>query len=384
VKVVQRLTTEANSTPVPPKKKGVVRRILFYSTAVVGTFYVGSAFVAFNSSRYYDFFSENVPMGNSFLEFAESHDWDILTMKDVLSAPRSTSNHIQRWVSSFTSKAKATPDEKAKAAQESKQRVQAVTRSLKTTVGKAEADIAKGSSKAVAIARHHANQFSTEIEDLVQKAEGALSGTTVEQDSRPRNQPIIPSPDTVRREAEETKPSQSKTVYDAPLPVEFEPPPGFARPKLPGPELRPIKEASPPPLPLVEPAVSELSASEPIIVQLATTIDNLASYLNANPSTASKAKGILETAKNDLSALASRIDKVKDDERVQLEQKLDEQTREYTIKLLELEMEAQDKLDSQEDGFRKFFDDEKAKLVQGYREKLEHELKTQTELVNER
>ena len=75
---------------------------------------------------------------------------------------------------------------------------------------------------------------------------------------------------------------------------------------------------------------------------------------------------------------------VKEDERRGLEAKLDEQTREYTIKLLELEMEAQDKLDSQEEGFRQFFEDEKAKFIQAYREKLNRELQTQSEIINER
>ena len=63
---------------------------------------------------------------------------------------------------------------------------------------------------------------------------------------------------------------------------------------------------------------------------------------------------------------------------------MDEQTREYTLKLLELEMEAQDKLDSQEDGFRKFFEQEKQKFVQAYRERLNQELHTQSEIINER
>jgi MICOS complex subunit MIC60 len=63
---------------------------------------------------------------------------------------------------------------------------------------------------------------------------------------------------------------------------------------------------------------------------------------------------------------------------------LDEQAKEYTIKMLELEMEAQDKLDSQEEGFRKFFDEERMRVVQAYRERLDHELRTQTELINER
>jgi len=37
-------------------------------------------------------------------------------------------------------------------------------------------------------------------------------------------------------------------------------------------------------------------------------------------------------------------------------------------------MEAQDKLDSQEEGFRKLFDEERMKFVQTYREKLDYEL----------
>jgi len=86
----------------------------------------------------------------------------------------------------------------------------------------------------------------------------------------------------------------------------------------------------------------------------------------------------------DLTGLASRIETIKHEEHQQLEKSLDEQAKEYTTKLLELEMEVQDKLDSQEEGFRKFFDAERMKVVQAYREKLDHELRTQTELINER
>ncbi|KAG5722330.1 hypothetical protein E4T56_gene15602 [Termitomyces sp. T112] len=47
-------------------------------------------------------------------------------------------------------------------------------------------------------------------------------------------------------------------------------------------------------------------------------------------------------------------------------------------------MEAQDKLDNQEDDFRKFFDQERQKLIQSYHKKLHNQLQTQTELINER
>ena len=113
-------------------------------------------------------------------------------------------------------------------------------------------------------------------------------------------------------------------------------------------------------------------------------IDNLASYLNTNPNAAAKARDILDVAQDDLKQLAGRIEEAKEEERRKLEAQLDEQTREYTIKLLELEMDAQDKLDSQESDFRKFFEEEKAKFVQAYRDKLNHELQTQSEIINER
>jgi len=137
-------------------------------------------------------------------------------------------------------------------------------------------------------------------------------------------------------------------------------------------------------LPLVASAVSSLHPSEPIINHLAGTIDNLASFVASNPTTASKVTDVLEAAKGDLTALADRIEKARDEERAVLEAKLDEQTREYSLKLMELEMAAQDKLDNQEDDFRKLFDAERTKFVLSYRAKLEHELQTQTELINER
>lgn len=173
----------------------------------------------------------------------------------------------------------------------------------------------------------------------------------------------------------------TSNVYDRPLPIGFEPPPGFSRPPPPKP-----KPAEPEPKPVELPSVTPVvaTASEPIITHLASTIDNLASFLKSDPKASQKAGDVLETAKNDLAALVDRIEAVKEHERSALESKLDEQTRDYTLKLMELEMEAQDKLDSQADGFKQLLEQERAKLIQAYRDKLENELKVQTELINER
>jgi mitofilin len=215
--------------------------------------------------------------------------------------------------------------------------------------------------------KHQSEQFSRGVEELIREAEAALDKAK-----------------TTAADALESPPTDTAGpgVYHAPLPVGFELPPGYARPSPPKkPEASP---ADAPRLPLLSPELSSISASEPIIAHLAGTIDNLTAYVESNPAATAKAASVLETAKSDLTALATRIEKVREDERTGLEAKLDEQTREYTVKLMDLEMEAQDKLDGQEQEFRRYFDEERARLTQAYREKLENELQTQTELINER
>jgi MICOS complex subunit MIC60 len=266
-----------------------------------------------------------------------------------------------------------------------------VSTAMKTKVEKSEENIWEGGKKAVAIARHQAAQFSAEVEELIRKAEEALANSST--DTIPGNPTptatIGAAPVAVTESGLMDGPINSK-VYDGLLPLGHEPPYGFSRPSPPKtvPASQPTSQlettSSPQPLPLVAPSVAELSNSEPVVVQLASTIDTLASYLNSNPAAAEKAKNVLETAKLDLTGLASRIETAKVEEREKLVKILDEQTKEYTVKMLELEMEAQDKLDSQEEGFRKLFDEERLKFVQAYREKLDHELRTQTELINER
>jgi len=103
--------------------------------------------------------------------------------------------------------------------------------------------------------------------------------------------------------------------------------------------------------------------------------------LNANPSAANKAHDVLNVAENDLSRAAQSFERLREEEKAKLEQSLDEQTREYTLQLLELELRAQDKLENRESDFS---EEEKARFSKAYREKPEQELRTQSDIVNER
>ncbi|KAI0300816.1 mitochondrial inner membrane protein-domain-containing protein [Russula brevipes] len=332
------------------KKKRLLPRLVFYTTAATTTFYVGSAFVAFNNHPYHSFFQQYVPFAPKILEYGEDHGWDVLTIADVV-------------VNTYDGASGAYLYTKA---DEVKGRVQKAVDALKTDV-KASTDKAYDQGvKAAAIARHQGIQFTQGVEELILEAEAALQGKPFTKSTKPEATHDQP---TAASEVESTV-LPPKNVYHAPLPLGHEPPPGFTRPAPP----KPPKQLAPgEPLPLVAPAVEGLHSSEPVLTHLAGTIDSLASFLNANPAATNKARDVLDS-----------FERLREDEKIKLEQSLDEQTREYTLKLLELELQAQDKLENQESDFRALFEEEKARFSKAYREKLEHELRTQSDIINER
>ncbi|KIK91607.1 hypothetical protein PAXRUDRAFT_149146 [Paxillus rubicundulus Ve08.2h10] len=406
----RRLTT--TTTPPLKKARSTVRRLLFYSVTATGTFYIGSTFVSYENPQYRQLFTQNVPFGKHLVEYGEEHHWDDLTVQQAVVATIDTAKAVSNFVQKQLGYAPPEDadvkskdiahDGRKSALSETKERVKSTAAALKTAVNKTKEEVTpEGTAKATAIAKHRAAQFADELDDLVGKAEAALAGkhidalseatTTIDQPSPSPPDTAPPPPSDVELIIVSEKPD--KIIYAAPLPIGFEPPPGFSRPSAPkpavkvataAPSLSPADVPAPVPLPLVAPAFSEVTVSEPVISHLAGTIDNLASYLNSNPAAAEKAKNVLETARNDLTQLASRFDQLREDEQRQLEAKLDEQAREYTTKLLELEIEAQDKLDLQKEDYEKYVEEEKAKFAQVYREKLDHEVKLQTILLNER
>ena len=336
------------------------------------------------------------------MQYAEDHNWDTLTTKDVIHSAKSVADTTQQFVYDQTGWG-SPPKKPSQAAQDTARTMsEAVTQSKDRIIhaaGKLKTTVKKSEDTVTAVMRHQSIQFSNGVQALVEEVEAALAGKPrpeKTQKSAPAPVPeVTTSPEqpelTLRAqsqpttETKEVSPPTEAPVYDAPLPLGFEPPPGFNKPKPPAPTPEVVEAPPiPPPLPLIAPEISEHADSEPIINQLATTIDNLTVFLNSNPAAAEKAHGVIDTAKLDLMNLASRIEKIKQDERAILEQNLDDQAREYTVKLLELEMASQDKLDSQEDEFRKLFDEERAKLIKAYREKLSQELQTQSEIINER
>jgi len=380
------------------------------TTLATGTFYLGSAFVSYHNKAYREFFVGKVPLGRTIVHYGETHGWDDLTVGDVATASteavvagytfvstRLNGNPKPSIVESSKTAAEKKPEEVKSAAKQTQARAESTSQTAKTKVQnmavpakkaaeqdtkRVEEKVKDAVGKDGPTVKKVAPTVQYELDELVGRAEVAIAGKA------------YPPPATSPRSAiaenttlTTTSPPSSKDIYDRPLPLGFEPPPGYTRPPPPKPKTEGKSKTSGPQnepllLPLIAPAVSDVS--EPIIKHLATTIDDLASYLKSDPNATEKASDILERAKGDLAALIDRIDFVKEKERNTFTALLDEQTREYTLKLLEMEMETQDKLDVQEEGFRKAFEQEKTRIIHAYREKLDHELKTQTEIINER
>ena len=226
------------------------------------------------------------------------------------------------------------------------------------------------------------------LESVVRKAENAVSkgeeklAAAVDAVKPDPNAPRI-LPDTQRpRELrpETVKPSkpsfEGKEQYKGTLPLGFEPPPGYyvpPPPKVEGAKVTDKALDAKPVLPLLAPQVKDFGTDEPIISQLASTIDSLASSLSAPGGAAAGASGVLSKAQADLSALSTRLSEVKKAEKAKLERALADKTREFEATL----KSAESTRAQSEQGLQDKWVKEREGMVADWKSKMETELEGQ-------
>lgn len=240
--------------------------------------------------------------------------------------------------------------------------------------------------------------FSEGVEGIVRAAESALHKTehkaaeAADKVKPAEARPSSPFPDTQR--PRELKPEtvtpqvpsyEGKKLYTGPpLPLGHEPPPGYYLPPPPSTKkekveekVEEIKER----LPLLVPKVKEFASEEPIISQLASTIDSLTSSLST-PSKAlsSDATGILNKAQDDLTALNARLQEVKKAEKAKLEQSISEKKKEFEALLKSMEAEKA----KSEEGLKQTWQHERQTMVEDWRKELEGELEQQRQSIEQR
>ncbi|ORY26306.1 mitochondrial inner membrane protein Mitofilin [Naematelia encephala] len=211
--------------------------------------------------------------------------------------------------------------------------------------------------------------FSEGVEGMVREAEKAL-GKVEEQGEHIKDALTPASGPRVLPDTQRARPLRPET-----------PPPGYYLAK-PASKTGDKADEGKDTLPLLVPQVKEFAAEEPIISQLASTIDSLTTTLSS-PSTGlsgGDAKGILSKAQDDLTALSKRLEEVKRTEKARLERTVGDKTAEFEQMLKGKDQERA----SSEQELKESWEKERSALVDEWRHDLEGELEQQRSGIEQR
>lgn len=179
-------------------------------------------------------------------------------------------------------------------------------------------------------------------------------------------------------------------AWNEALPVDHSAPTGYVAPR----SDRPLKANDPEAtlrndpglkrLPRLSPSISALSASEPMVAQLASTIDELSAFLKDEPGKGSAAKSVIHSAQKDLEGLNKRLEFIKKSESERVDRELEKVKSKFDAQLEKTEKESLKALNSNDKKWEEEMKSNREKQIKEYEEKLKLELTTQSEIINER
>lgn len=389
------------------KRKRWGLRIVLTTAILTSLFYGGSVYFSQFSERYRDFFVEEIPLAETLVQLVEDRQTDKDLVKRLSERAAQASGKQQELqkqraerMAAFArqqeEKAKAKAAQVAEAAREkgqsAKEQVEQVVDKVEKGVEQNTAELKQKTDAVTEKLKEKAAEAKETVSDALHSTKDAITPTspaaatvypkeTVPIDyQKPRGLDASPQPPKV---------GDKQPYVGPPLPLGFEPPPGYAIEK---PKPAKVEDASaqkakaPEPLPLVAPTVAALSSSEPVLGQLASTIDSLTKFLNDSPSVVENkgAREVVSVAGLDLQKLGERLQAIKEEERQKLSQRLEEKTREFNQNLVHAEREMVERLEKQEDDWKSAFEQERQELVKAYREKLDGEMSVQKDLIEQR
>jgi mitofilin len=363
--------------------------VVLYTAFGLITFYGGSTYASLVNQRFADFFVEKVPLGDRIYDAVEDTSLaqsvkranvDNVPSKaiEAASAGYERLNDAVTRVISQSKDAATEAKEKAKELNDN-DTVQQVKKSAKDMVKRVERKVEK--SGVIEKGQEELEKAKVESEKLIQKAKDAAGKAEAE---------IRSKATSVRNQAE----TQWANIGKDRLPLQHEP---TQNTKGAAPyrsrdvhasasdEVRLRDPPNLPKLPKLAPTLSSLSGSEPMIAQLASTIDELAAFLREAPTqTGIKASSVLDDAKADLSKLYDRLEAVKRQEAAKLEDGLEQQKSRYDQALKKAADDAQAKVGKVDEAWKKRQEQERKREADEYAAKLKAELETQSQIINER
>ncbi|TIC03903.1 hypothetical protein E3Q17_00768 [Wallemia mellicola] len=360
-----------------------IRRFIITSTLLTSIFYAGSSYYALENPEYAEFFTATFPGAHQVLEVVEdAHfkerleniDYKAIReqTKRATEASKDAYSRLQELVDKYANKSAVKKDEIKDTAKEGVDEGVYVGSGL---VNKAK-DVVNDT---VDVASEKTKEVAEKVEQVTSKTEETAEKTA------DKVADAVDDPNAGGLTAD------GKKIYTGPpLPIGYTLPEGYVyppKPKKSTPTKKPTNTKQEKPieaLPLLAPAVKDLSASEPIVSQLAETIDNLSKFIQDTPHAAGSVKDVINSAQGDLSALGQRLEALKEEEKKKLEGSLDAQAKEYSKMLVEHEKQIQSRVDSHEQNWREQFDNERKSIAESFKKKLSEELATQSEIINQR
>lgn len=222
--------------------------------------------------------------------------------------------------------------------------------------------------------------------DGAHKFDETLRAPAGTNNSRMANGESVP----VEHEAPAASGGPKKPPFGGKVPVEHEAPTdsysGGERKLHAEPDPNAVLRTDPgaPKLPQMSLVLSKLTGSEPVVKQLANTIDELSQFVRETPSGGAVARGVLESAQADLQQLCSRLDQIKKTDAKKLDMQLASQARDFEKELERSSKQAAAELSKREKDWDKKFDEIQRKQVSEFKGRLAKELETQSAIINQR
>lgn len=392
-------------------RRSALPRLVVWTTLGAALFYGGSAAYSNVSEDYRDFFAERVPLGKWVLEHTDpselSDEFRRLELDEKVSnaanAVRSGFGHVSDTLRD-NPQVQQTREEVEKRAAELQERLGEQLAVLKTKAG----DEARVVEERLAQLREESAQWLGQAKERSGDAAadvGDRAAATLEQVRDQTAAALGAADEEAKGSAGAAARGARSLAKDAKgavkgaagadsaggdLPVNHESPAGYpaARERKLQAEENPraVLRADPgaPKLPQLAPALSKLKGSEPMVAQLAGTIDELAAFVRETPSGGAAARGVLESAQADLEQLCARLDQIKQTDAKKLELQLAKQARDFEAEMARNADKAAGELSQRDKDWGEQIEELQRRQVAEFKGRLDRELEAQSAIINQR
>lgn len=353
-------------------------RLVAYAVGGAALFYGGSVAAAKQVPAYRSFFQDHVYGGDALIKYFDTHELSDLpeelkhmdVEKQVTRAASQVRHGFQR-VSDYVTHnehVQHTREEVEKRTAELQTKLQDQLEELRAKAGEESAHLLdKAQSlagKSYSEAREHMNKAVDDAREHIEHATANLTGHPVTEKVVKATTGIQPPPGP---------PEYGATYRERKL---------VAPTDNHGARLRP--DPSAPVLPRLTTSVKKMSSSEPVIAQLASTIDELTAFVKETPHSGALARGVLESAEADLAQLSKRLDEIKASDAAKLEKQLAKQAETYEDELKKAAEKATNEQGQRDKDWAAQVSRLQDEQAAQFKTRLAKELETQSEIIDQR